>query len=670
MNIAESAAIFFGKVYTIGQLVHNFDAICTLESKNVCSVERVEDLPENSVAIIRSHGVGGKVYEKLADNNIRYRDATCPYVKKIHEIVAGKDGVVIIGDENHPEVQGIIGHAKESRVINLPEMVINVRQFAQIIVAQTTFNRSIWIECIKIAKKHCTNAQIFDTICNATVTRQDEAGKLSQIADVMLVIGDKSSSNSVKLYEICAERCKNTYFIENVRALPELALKNPCTVGITAGASVPAGIIKEVHNIMNEELRTVSENGEFDFMAEVDKTMPEKIYAGRRVKALVVAVNKNEIVVDMGTKHSGYIPLDEIGGDPGATPESIVKVGDEIECIVMKVNDAEGFVYLSKKQVDSQMGYQKLVAAYETGEVLDGYVASVVNSGVIVTYEGTRIFVPASQSGVPKTGQLESLLKKPVKFKIIEVNEQRKRMVGSIKVASRFENDAAREKFWSEIEVGKAYTGEIKSMESYGVFVDLGGVDGMVHLSELTWSRIKHPKEIVAVGDKLEVTVKAYDPERKRVSLSAKNPDENPWAKFANEYSAGSSATVKIVSITPFGAFAQIVPGIDGLIHISQISKERIKNVNEVLQVGQEVDVVITDIDVDRQRVSISARALLEPDDAGQDTESPLPDAELPSPDDSDAPNDLDEPNDAPEISVEETPETEAAEEVTEIIEE
>jgi 4-hydroxy-3-methylbut-2-enyl diphosphate reductase len=373
--------------------------------------------------------------------------------------------------------------------------------------------------------------------------------------------------------------------------------------------------IKTVNNVSNVD------TGDFDFMAEVDKNLPPKIQAGRRVKAVVVKINANEVVCDLGTKHSGYIPEDEVGGEPGSKPEDVLKIGDEVECVVMKVNDAEGFVLLSKKQIDNAKGYEKLVAAYESGEFLDGYVASVVNSGVIVAYEGQRVFVPASQSGVPKTGKLEELLKKTLKFKVIEVNEQRKRLVGSIKAASRFENDAARAKFWEEIEVGKSYTGEIKSMENYGVFVDLGGVDGMVHLSELTWKRVKHPKDAVAIGDKLEVIVKSYDPEKKRVSLTAKNPDENPWTKFMNEYSVGSVTTVKIVNITPFGAFAQIIPGIDGLIHISQISRDRIKSVNEVLQIGQEVEVQITEIDDEKERVSISAKALLEPEegDAGND---------------------------------------------------
>jgi 4-hydroxy-3-methylbut-2-enyl diphosphate reductase len=370
---------------------------------------------------------------------------------------------------------------------------------------------------------------------------------------------------------------------------------------------------------MNEEIKKRFE-GELDqagldFMAEVDRTLPQKLYTGKRVKAYVVAVNANEVVVDLGAKQSGYIPADEIGGEPGLTPDMIVKPGDEIDCIVTKVNDAEGVIHLSKKDVDSELGFEKLQVAHNNDAVVEGYVAAVVNSGLIVIYEGTRVFVPASQSGIPRGGDLGTLLKKTVGFKVIEVNEQRKRLVGSIRAASRMENDAVRTKFWDEIEVGKKFTGEVKSIESYGVFVDLGGVDGMVHLSELTWKRIKHPKDAVSLGDVLDVCVKSFDPDKRRVSLCAKNPDDNPWAVFAREYQVGTLTKATVVNITPFGAFAQIVPGIDGLIHISQISVERLKNVSDALKIGDEVEVKITEIDEIRERVSISMKALNEPDE-------------------------------------------------------
>ena len=628
-DMALNAAHKHGQVYTLGELVHNADALRILESNNVFAIETLADLPTNSqdaVVIIRSHGVGRAVYEQLA--GYTYYDATCPYVKKIHDIVAANEHIIILGDENHPEVRGIIGYAHDFSVANSPEELEKLllqekfRQNAQSFVAQTTFNERKWRDCIQIIEKYCTNAKIFDTICKATVKRQRQARELSRISDVMIVIGSLYSSNSVKLHEICAENCTHTFFTENVDSEQMLGAVSvlrafPNTtgvVGITAGASVPAQTIKEVHNKMNEEIKKAQESQDYDygidFMAEVDKTLPQKLYIGKRVKAYVVAVNANEVVVDLGVKQSGYIPASEIGGEPGSTPDMIVKPGDEIDCVVTKVNDAEGVVHLSKKSVDSELGYEKLTVAHNADEAIEGFVEAVVNSGVIVDYEGSKVFIPASQSGVARGGDLGVLLKKKVVFKVIEVNEQRKRLIGSIRAAQRHENAAVRAKFWEEIEVGKKFTGEVKSIENYGVFVDLGGVDGMVHLSELSWKRIKHPKDAVQIGDKLDVFIKGFDPDKKRVSLCAKNPDENPWSKFTSQYAEGDTAKATIVNITPFGAFAQIMPGIDGLVHISQISAQRVTNVNEVVKIGDEVEVKITEIDEDRERISLSIRAL------------------------------------------------------------
>ncbi|MCL2754163.1 MAG: 4-hydroxy-3-methylbut-2-enyl diphosphate reductase [Oscillospiraceae bacterium] len=630
-DMAVAAAQKHGQAYTLGELVHNNDALRILQSKNVFAANSTEDIPAGAVAVIRSHGVGRAVYEQLEQSGIEYYDATCPYVKKIHDIVKDISGIIIIGDENHPEVQGIIGHGNDILAANSPEKLECLlsgelfRRNAQSFVVQTTFNELKWRDCIQIIKKYCTNAKIFDTICKATVKRQRQARELSRNCDVMIVIGSTHSSNSVKLFEICAESCCHTLFIENAQGLASKlseVLPSPLlaagAAGITAGASVPAEIIKEVHKTMNEEISKVqdyeaeSDYG-IDFMAEVEKTLPQKLYTGKRVKAFVVAVNANEVVVDLGVKQSGYIPADEIGGEPGSTPDMIVKPGDEIDCVVTKVNDAEGVVHLSKKAVDSELGYEKLTVAHNADETIEGFVEAIVNSGVIVDYEGSKVFIPASQSGVPRGGDLNTLAKKKVAFKIIEINEQRKRLIGSIRAADRQGNAASRAKFWEEIEIGKKFTGEVKSIENYGVFVDLGGVDGMVHLSELTWKRIKHPRDAVQLGDKLNVFIKAFDFEKKRVSLCAKNPDENPWSKFTEQYHEGDTATATIVNITPFGAFAQIMPGIDGLIHISQISTERVTDVSQAVSIGQEVQVQITEIDEGRERISLSIRALLEP---------------------------------------------------------
>lgn len=657
LGIAEQVAEEKGGGIALGKLIHNADAIKDLEEKGIQTIENVRDCPKDKTLIIRSHGVGRSVYGEITEQGINYADATCADIKRIHKIVAensaqGAD-IIIAGEANHPEVQGIIGHKDKNKgrcfvvnslsdLENVLKSEICIGENTLIMLAQTTYDKAKWKEYKKFIEKYYTKVKIFDTICNATIKRKEEAELLSEMCNLMVVLGSPDSNNSKTLAEICRRRTE-TVFIENASGLDIERIKVflsaekdvKITIGITAGASTPAYIIKEVHNIMSEELKNgVAENtetnidGDIDFMAEVDKTF-KRIYIGNRVKAYVVAVNKTEAIVDLGTKHSGYIPADELTNDSSKLPSDVVNVGDEIDCLVTSINDAEGVVYLSKKRIDAVLGFEKLSAAAENNAVLEGVVTAVVKGGLIIVCEGARVFVPASQSGVPKSGKLEDLQKKNVKFKIIEINEARGRVVGSIKAVQREENEVLRNKFWSEIEEGKRFTGEVKSIESYGVFVDLGGVDGMVHLSELTWNRIKHPRELVSVGDKLEVYVKSFDPERKRVSLGARDPKDNPWVKFLNEFKADDTVKVQIVSITPFGAFAQIIPGVDGLIHISQITKERVNNVAQVLSPGQVVDAKITEIDAEKSRVSLSMKALIEDteqisEDENADTEPAL----------------------------------------------
>ncbi|MBP5603975.1 MAG: bifunctional 4-hydroxy-3-methylbut-2-enyl diphosphate reductase/30S ribosomal protein S1, partial [Ruminiclostridium sp.] len=629
VEIAEKAAAQRGKVYTLGQLIHNNDAVERLREQGIEPADDPSDA--SGTIIIRSHGTDTATYKRIEELGLECLDATCPYVAKIHKIVGdnsrGGADVLIAGDAAHPEVIGIMGCASGrvkavNSVRELEELIRSDKNFGEkslITVAQTTFDMCKWTDLKKIIKKHYTNVIFFDTICRATIERQSEAAALSRKSDIMIVLGGAHSSNSRKLADICSEN-STVFFAENSAQLEReyladikhlLSSGNDVKIGITAGASTPAYIIKEVHNIMSEIIK--DEAVDEEFAAAIDQLPRVRAYAGNRVKATVVAVNKTEAVVDIGIKQSGYIPAEELSANPNLSPEEVVKVGDVIDCIVTKVNDADGVIFLSKKQLDAQAGMEKILKAKEENATVKGTVTQVIKGGVIVTSEdGARVFVPASQSGVPRNGKLEDILRKEIGFKVIEVNEGRGRVVGSIKAAEREASDALKAKFWEELEVGKKFIGEVKSIESYGVFVDLGGVDGMVHLTELTWNRIKHPKEMVAVGDKLEVTVKSFDPEQKRVSLTAKNPDDNPWTKFLNEFAVGDVVKVQVVSISPFGAFAQIIPGVDGLIHISQISLERVTDVSKVLSVGEVVEVKITEIDEEKSRVSLSIKALLE----------------------------------------------------------
>lgn len=623
ISITEEIAERDGVCSTLGPLIHNKQVINRLYEKGVRVVNCIDDA--EGTLIIRSHGVSKSIMESISDTGLSYVDATCPFVSKIHDIVYKQSSegktVIVAGDPDHAEVLGIVGHCiGDVYVVDSAEKLENLLikhkdnpGFLPVMVSQTTFDMSKWLLFKEIAKKHCTNIHFFDTICSATANRQRETEQLAKSCDLMVVIGGFHSSNTKKLAEICQKHCP-TIFTEDGSDIDKSikdTLKKDVQIGITAGASTPAYIIKEVHRIMSEILK--DDDMDIDFMAEVDKTF-KRVYIGNRVKAVVVAINNTEAVVDLGTKHSGYIPANELSHNPNAVPKDIVSVGDEIDAIVTSINDAEGVVILSKKRVDSVLGLEKLIKAQDENETLTGDVTSVVKGGVIVVSNGTRVFIPASQTGVPRDGKLDDLLKKTVKFKVIEVTEARGRVVGSIRQALREESDAAKAKFWESVEVGQKFTGEVKSMESYGVFVDLGGVDGMVHSSELTWNRIKHPKEVVSIGEKLEVYVKSFDLEKKRVSLGCKDPADNPWTKFVADFHVDDIVTVKIVSITPFGAFAQIVPGVDGLIHISQISNERVTNVAQILSMGQEVDTKIIEIDEEKNRVSLSIKVLIEDD--------------------------------------------------------
>ncbi len=621
IKLTEQAAADHGEVYTLGSLIHNQTVTNSLKEIGVNIADNVEQA-RGKPLIIRSHGVARDIEDRAAETCSMVIDATCPFVKRIHKIVSEQpenNTVIILGDGDHPEVQGIIGHAgcRACACMELDEVrgVLDECQASggnAVLVVQTTFDRSRFLEYSeKIGKEYCC-VEIYDTICSATAERQHSAERLAKRADLMLVVGGRNSSNTGKLAEICSRYCRTVY-IESASELSKQilrGLRSDSIIGITAGASTPAYTIKEVHFKMSEII-TNNENEE-SFAALFEQSESKRLYTGAKVKATVVSVKPNEAVVELGTKHTGYIPLEELTNDPNAAVSDIVSAGDVIDAIVTKVDDSQGVVFLSKKRVDSALGMEKIAASKEANETLEGVVTQAVKGGVIVVTNGTRVFIPASQTGVPRSGKLEDLVKKTVKFKVIEINEQRNRVVGSIRQATREVRDAERAKFWESIEVGQKFEGEVRSIEDYGVFVDIGPVDGLVRTSELTWNRVGHPKDIVKEGDKITVIVKSFDPEKKRVSLSAKDPDENPWTKFIEEFQTGDVVKATIVSITEFGAFAQIIPGVDGLIHISQISTERVTNIANILSVGQEVEVKIIDIDTEKNRVSLSIKALME----------------------------------------------------------
>ena len=609
-------------VATLGPLIHNPQVVEDLESKGAITCDSVDDVPDGCEVVIRSHGVGQSVYDKISTRRLAYHDATCPFVTKIHKIAAraGAEGAMLLvaGDAKHPEVQGIVGHTtgKVEVFANLaelekllPELIQQKSIFA---VAQTTFNVQSWETCKEFLKNQCTNAKIFDTICNATWARQQEAEDLSQKCDHMVVIGGHHSSNTQKLLQVAARHTK-AINVETADELDPAWLAGAARVGVTAGASTPSSIIEEVLNSMSEEIR---DDMSFEEMLAASEAKP--LYAGKIVKAKVISVSPTECVVGIdGSKHTGIVKLSEMSHDPNAKMEDLVKVDDELDLVVVKTNDQEGVDTLSRVRFEAQKGMKDVSEAAENGTVMEGDVMEANKGGVVVNVKGVRVFVPRSQATMRRDEDYTKLVGQHVKLVITECAGRK--IVGSINKVTAEENKAKRDEFWKNVEVDKQYTGVVKSLTSYGAFVDIGGVDGLCHISELSWNNIKHPSEVVSVGDTIEVYVKSYDPENQKVSLGYKKEEDNPWEKLKNEYPIGSEFEAPVVSITKFGAFVRILPGIDGLVHISEISNERVNKVSDVLKVGDMVKVKLINVDFDRKRISLSMKACL--DEAAEDAE-------------------------------------------------
>ena len=625
VELAEQAAAQGTPCVMLGSIIHNQAVIGRLAEQGLRSVKTPEEVPDGASVIIRSHGESRAVYKTLESRGAQILDATCPNVTRIHEIVrqAEEQGrrPVIVGTPDHPEVTAIAGWCREPVVVSgaeaLEKWLLEApdrRNLPITLVSQTTSTRKIWDDCVKKAKKECTNAEFFDTICGATSKRQEEAVQLAAQCGAMVVIGDRQSSNTRKLAELCREVCPSVQLIERADDLELSPLRGTETVGITAGASTPAWIIKEVCDKMSDEIMEIEES-----FADMLERSIKTLNTGDKVTGVITGITPTEIYVDLGTKHAGYIPVSELTDDPTAKVEDLVKVGDEIETFVVRVNDQEGVVTLSKKRLDVVKGWEDVEAAQEEQTVMEGVVTEDNKGGVVVSVKGVRVFVPASQTGLPRETPMSELLKKKVRLVITEVNRARHRVVGSIAKVQRAERAAAAEKVWAEIEDGKHYTGVVKSLTSYGAFVDIGGVDGMVHISELSWSRIKHPSEVVSVGDTVDVYVISADKEKKKISLGMKDHSQDPWTVFTSQYQVGDVANVRVVKLMTFGAFAEIVPGVDGLIHISQIADHRIEKPGDVLAEGEKVDVKITDIDMENKKVSLSIRALLEEPEAEED---------------------------------------------------
>ena len=728
IKIAENAGFCFGvdravkiaysaaendkkRVYTYGMLVHNDDALQKLYEKGVVCAESIDEIKDKSAVIVRAHGISESEYLRFKEKNIEVIDATCPYVKRIHSIVKKEfeEGrrIVIVGNKNHPEVKGINGWCNNSAVIlyeddDTNSLIEENPDTPVTMVAQTTIRREILKKFEEILKKHFTNVKIFDTICSATALRQKSAAEISKECDAVFVIGGAKSSNTQKLYEVCREHCRDTFKIENGKELNKYKkiLNKKTKIGITAGASTPMAVIKEAKLTMAEI------TNEMNFAEALEETL-KPLNTGDIVKGVVIGITPTEVQVDIDGKYDGIIPIDELASGPIDNVEDIVKVGDEVDVFVVHVSDRDGVVTLSKKKIDAEKGIKELETDFENKTVLNGRIVEIVKGGVVTIAKGVRVFIPASEAAERYVEDLGSLLNTEAAFRIIKMDRDRRgrlRVVGSIKSVAKeisakkaeefwataeerkqytgtvkmltdfgafvdlggvdglihiselsdvrikhpsevvkvgdkidvfiksldkesgkvslvkeFKEDK-KKAFWAEAEIGKKYNGIVKSLTSFGAFVDLGGVDGLVHISELSWNRIKHPSEVLKVGDVIEVYIKDMDKEAGKVSLGYKKEEDSPWFKGTKDLKVGDVVKCKIVRILPFGAFAEVAPFVDGLIHISQISNERVAKPSDVLNIGDEVEAKITEINEDSHQIALSLKALLP--DADNETEA------------------------------------------------
>ena len=639
------------KIYLLGKIIHHDVFIDEMKQRGVTVIdaEAISKLVSADVPtsiVIRAHGIPKALMDSLEKlDNVNIVDATCVSVKRMHGIADKNTNdttyTVIFGDSRHPEIIGLDSYVIGERGIFKDfehfkaefENKIRHAEKKLIILAQTTHNIDDWkkvkdyLELVNRDSGGTTavSFEIFDTICNATDRRQKEAEQLSKESDIMLIVGGMGSANTQRLFEICKKHCAKSFIIETLGQLPLDIIKKisqkpgQCAVkvGITAGASTPDGIIKEVKNIMAEINKTAVDqiDGEQSFEEMLNESFVI-LNRGERIKGIVSHISGSEIYVDLGGQYTGVLAFDEVTNDPTADVSGMFKVGEEIEVQIYKTNDTEGTALLSRKRIDAQDNWEKIVRYLEDSTTVEGKVIQAVNGGLITLVDSVKVFVPASHAGVSRDTDLQTLVGNNVKVKIIDITHQNQRAIASIRNAMSEERKVAEQKIWSEIEEGKRYEGVVKSIASYGVFVDIGGVDGMVHITELSWLRPKHPSEIVKLGDQISVYVKSFEADKRRISLGYRDENDNPWVKFEQQYQLNDIVDVKISNIMPFGAFAEIIPGVDGLIHISEMTTDRRQNnPDKIVNIGDIVRVKIMKIDAENKKLTLSMIAAQEDDE-------------------------------------------------------
>ena len=634
IRVAESAGFCFGvkraiemayeaigvepKLYSYGQLIHNKTVTDDLASKGLEIVESLDGLTEGTL-LIRSHGVGKALYDEAEAKGLKILDGTCPFVKKIHNIVHDKLaeglGIIIVGDGTHPEVIGINGWCENAAVILEDEEAAKTKEIPEkekyAVVVQTTFRQAKFDKILEILQDRGVNMEVHNTICSATEKRQTEAEELSKTVDKMIVIGGKNSSNTQKLVEICAKNCGNTVHIETICDLVLNNFGKDDKIGITAGASTPPAIIKEVVVTMSEALENAVQNLGGSEEATFEQMLEESLvtlHTGDVVKGTVIQVVNEEVSVNLGFKSDGIIARGEFSSDPTVIPSKTVQPGDEIEVFVVRVNDGDGNVMLSRKRIEAQKGIEEIEAAYNDKAVVTGTVTNVVKGGLIAVVNGVNVFIPSSQVSNRFIEDLSVFNGQELEFNIIEVDRVKRRFIGGRKALVEQEIAAKRAALFETIQAGSRVNGTVSRLTDFGAFVDLGGVDGLIHISEMSWGRISNPKEVLKEGQEVEVFVLDVDKEKGKISLSLKDADKNPWKLAAEKYAVGSIVEGKVVRMVPFGAFVELEPGVDGLVHISQIANKHVVKPEDELKVGEIINVKVLEVNPEQKKISLSKR--------------------------------------------------------------
>ncbi len=604
-------------IYTYGDLIHNNITIHELQEHNIISVDNIDNFKAGDTVVLRAHGIAKNDYQTLKEKGLNIIDATCPFVKKIHRIVeenfdSGKR-IIIIGDLGHPEVIGINGWCNNTALIfNDISDVEKVKESLNnsAVVVQTTQNINKYNEIKNFLQKTYENIDFYDTICNTTIGRQEDAKRIASNVDMMLVIGSNHSANSRQLFNICKRECAHTYLVETADDIPRIINDNIKNIGITAGASTPDKVIKEVIGRMEELNKQGIENtNDVSFKDALEDSLVT-LRTGQVVKGKVISYSTQaqEVYVDLGFKIDGTIPFSEYSDDPDFDPEKSIEEGQEIEVLVIRVNESEGSVSLSKKKVDNKKKWKTIENAYKHKNTIQVKVKEVIKGGLLTICEGQEVFIPASQVSDRFIRNLNKYTDNTLDIRIIELNRRRKKVVGSARVLIEEEKERAEKEIWEGIEKNKVYSGVVKSITDFGVFVDIGGIDGLVHISELSWSKINHPSEVVKKGQHMEVFVLDFDKETNKISLGFRKDEDNPWFNAEEKFAVGNIVTGKVVRIVPFGAFIEIAKGIDGLVHISQISTVRINKVEDVLSVDMEVEAKIIETDLETKKISLSIK--------------------------------------------------------------